>query len=153
MTWVLKLNEINGVFRPPLCTYRLNWDRITSWACWDEWDDTAIQTEDSKFEPWRFEAKQATSWSCRLPTILNLYEWAGKKHFIWTRDRRRSKQAASTTVYECSNINICKMLGLKFSHLYRGTQLQVCFFHLAPWGWRGTCRCKTRIEIFMALLG
>ena len=30
-------------FRPPVCTYRLNWARITSWGWWDEWDDTAIQ--------------------------------------------------------------------------------------------------------------
>ena len=25
-------------FRPPLCTYRLNWARRTSWRWWDEWD-------------------------------------------------------------------------------------------------------------------
>ena len=31
-------------FRPPVCTYRLNWARITSWGWWDEWDDTALQT-------------------------------------------------------------------------------------------------------------
>ena len=27
-------------FRPPLCTYRLNWARRTSWGWWDDWDDT-----------------------------------------------------------------------------------------------------------------
>ena len=31
-----------------LCTYRLNWARRTSWG-W--WDDTVLQTQDSKFEP------------------------------------------------------------------------------------------------------
>ena len=36
--------------RPPLCTYRLNWIRRTSSECWDEWDDTALQTQDSKFD-------------------------------------------------------------------------------------------------------
>ena len=29
------------------------------------------QTQDSKFEPWRSEAENATSWSRRLPTILS----------------------------------------------------------------------------------
>ena len=40
-------------FRPPLCTYRLNWAKRTSWGWWDDWDDTVLQTQDSKFEPWR----------------------------------------------------------------------------------------------------
>ena len=57
-------------FRPPLCTYRLNWARRTSWGWWDDWDDTVLQTQDSKFEPWRSEAEYATSRSRRLPTIL-----------------------------------------------------------------------------------
>ena len=34
-------------FRPPLCTYRLNWARRTSWGWWDDWDDTVLQTQDS----------------------------------------------------------------------------------------------------------
>ena len=38
-------------FRPPLCTYRLNWARRTSWGWWNDWDDTVLQTQDSKFEP------------------------------------------------------------------------------------------------------
>ena len=57
-------------FRPPLCTYRLNWARRTSWGWWDDWDDTVLQTQDSKFKPWRSEAEHATSRSRRLPTIL-----------------------------------------------------------------------------------
>ena len=39
-------------FRPPLCTSRLNWARRASWGWWDDWDDTVLQTQDSKFEPW-----------------------------------------------------------------------------------------------------
>ena len=57
-------------FRPPLCTYRLNWARRTSWGWWDDWDDTFLQTQDSKFESWRSEAEHATSRSRKLPTIL-----------------------------------------------------------------------------------
>ena len=48
-----------------LCTDRLNWGRRTSLG-W--WDDTVLQSQDSKFEPWRSEAKHATFWSRRLPT-------------------------------------------------------------------------------------
>ena len=64
----MKWNESG--FRPPLCTYRLNWARRTSWGWWDDWGDTVLQTQDSKFEPWRSEAEHATSRSRRLPTIL-----------------------------------------------------------------------------------
>ena len=66
--WEMKWNESG--FRPPLCTYRLNWARRTSWGWWDDWDDTVLQTQDSKFEPWRSEAEHATSRSRRFPTIL-----------------------------------------------------------------------------------
>ena len=70
-------------FRPPLWTYRLNRARRTSWGWWDRWDDTALQTQDLKFEHLRSESKHATSRSRRLPTILNIYEWAGKKYFCF----------------------------------------------------------------------
>ena len=49
----MKWNESDS--RPLLCTYRLNWAVRTSWGWWDEWDDTALQTQDSKFKPWRSE--------------------------------------------------------------------------------------------------
>ena len=65
------------VFRPPLCTYlRPNWARRTSRGWWDEWDDTALQTQDSEFERWS-EAELATSRSRRLPTLLNPDDVAG----------------------------------------------------------------------------
>ena len=69
-------------FRPPLCTYRLNWARRTSWGWWDDWDDTVLQTQDSKFEPWRSEAEHATSRSRRLPTILTFTREWGRKNFV-----------------------------------------------------------------------
>ena len=68
-------------FRPPLCTYRLNWARRTSWGWWDDWDDTGLQTHDSKFEPWWSEAKHATSRSRRLPTILTFTREWGRNIF------------------------------------------------------------------------
>ena len=76
----MKWNESG--FRPPLCTYRLNWARRTSWGWWDDWDDTVLQTQDSKFEPWRSEAEHATSWSRRLPTILTLTRGWGRNNFV-----------------------------------------------------------------------
>ena len=68
-------------FRPPLCTYRLNWARRT-WGWWDDWDDTVLQTQNSKFEPWRSEAEHATSRSRRLPTILTFTRRWGRNIFV-----------------------------------------------------------------------
>ena len=119
-----KLNEWG--LRPPLCTYRLNWTGRISWRWWDERHDTALQTQDSKFEPGRSEAEQATSRSRRLPTILDIYEWAGKKHFVSlklegqsgvrTRDLRLSKQAALTNVPGAPPISLWTMT----SHILTG---------------------------------
>ena len=77
----MKWNESG--FRPPLCTYRLNWARRTSWGWWDDWDDTVLQTQDSKFEPWRSEAEYATSRSRRLPTILTFTRGWGRNNFCF----------------------------------------------------------------------
>ena len=77
----MKWNESG--FRPPLCTYRLNWARRISWGWWDDWDDTVLQTQDSKFEPWRSEAEHATSRSRRLPTILTFTRGWGRNNFCF----------------------------------------------------------------------
>ena len=101
-------NVINGGLGHLCAHNRLTCARRTSWGRWNEWDATALQTDDSKFEPWRSEAEHATSRSRRLPIILNRYEWAGKKHFVslklegqsaWVRARnlRLSKQPALAT--------------------------------------------------------
>ena len=80
LNWARKWNESG--FRPPLCTYRLNWARRTSWGWWDDWDDTVLQTQDSKFEPWRSEAEHATSRSRKLPTILTFTRGWGRNNFV-----------------------------------------------------------------------
>ena len=77
----MKWNESG--FRPPLCAYRLNWARITSWGWWDDWDDTVHQTQDSRFEPWRSGAEHATSRSRRLPTILTFTRGWGRNMFCF----------------------------------------------------------------------
>ena len=77
----LKWNESG--FRPPLWTYRLNWARRTSpGGWWDEWDDTVLKAQDSKFEPWRSEVGHATSRSRRLPTILSFTRRWGRNIFV-----------------------------------------------------------------------
>ena len=88
--------------RPCLSTCRLNWAKRTSWW-WDEWGDTALQTQYFKFKPWRSDAEHATSRSRRFPTISNQYEWVGNKHFVSLKpkcqsDLQLSKQTALTTV-------------------------------------------------------
>ena len=50
-------NEMNGALGHLCVSYRLNWARRTSWGWWDKWDDTALQTQNSKFELWRSEAE------------------------------------------------------------------------------------------------
>ena len=76
----MKWNESG--FMPPLCTYRLNWARRNSWGWWDDWDDTVLQTQNSKFEPWRSEAEHATSRSRRLRTILTFTRGWGRNIFV-----------------------------------------------------------------------
>ena len=76
-------------FRPPLCIYRLNWARRTSWGWWDDWDDTVLQTQDSKYEPWRSEAEHATSRSRRLPTILTFTRGWGRNILFLSNRRDR----------------------------------------------------------------
>ena len=76
--YLVKMKWTESGYRPLLCTYRLNWARRTSWGWWDEWDDTALQTQNSKFKPWNSEAEHATSRSRRLPTILSFTSGWGR---------------------------------------------------------------------------
>ena len=85
-------------FMPPLCTYRLNWARRTSWGCWDDWDDTVLQTQDSKFEPWRSEAEHATSRSRRLPTILTFTRGWGRNIFCFFQTAETGNQTPNSGV-------------------------------------------------------
>ena len=85
-------------FRPPFCTYRLNWARRTSWGWWDDWDDTALQTQDSKFEPWRSEAEHATSRSRRLPTILTFTRGWGRNIFASFKSPRSGNRTPNSGV-------------------------------------------------------
>ena len=56
-------------FRKLLCTCRLSWASRNSQELWDETDDTALQTKDSKFDLWQSEVEHSTSQSRRLPTV------------------------------------------------------------------------------------
>ena len=52
--------------------------------------DPVIQTQDSKFEPWRSVGDHATSRSRRLSTKLNLYESEGQRLFISLKPEYKS---------------------------------------------------------------
>ena len=82
-------------FRPPLCTYRLNWARRTSWGWWDDWE---TQTQDSKFEPWRSEAEHATSRSRRLPTILTFTRGWGRNIFCFLQTAETGNRTPNSGV-------------------------------------------------------
>ena len=56
----------------------LNWARRTSWGWWDEWDDTVVQTHDSKFEPWRSETEHGHGHG-GSPQYWNFTSELGKK--------------------------------------------------------------------------
>ena len=92
----MKWNESG--FRPLLCTYRLNWTRRTSWGWWDEWDDTARQTQDSKFKPWRSETEHATSRSRRLPTILSFRSGWERNIFVFFQAAETGKRTRNCSV-------------------------------------------------------
>ena len=69
----MKWNESG--FRPPLCTYRLNWARRTSWG-WLRWHCPP----DTGFE---IRAEHAISRSRRLPTILTFTRGWGRNIFCF----------------------------------------------------------------------
>ena len=92
----MKWNESG--YRPPLCTYRLNWTRRTSWGWWDDWDDTVLQTQGSKFEHWRSEAEHATSRSRRLPTILTFTRGWGRNIFCFLQTAETGNRTPNSGV-------------------------------------------------------
>ena len=98
----MKWNESG--FRPTLCTYKLNWARRTSWGWWDEWDDTVLQTQDSKFDPWRSEAEHATSWSRRLPAKLSHVN--GEESFLFFQTAQTGNRTPNSSV-KGSGANHC----------------------------------------------
>ena len=76
----MKWNESG--FRPPLCTYRLNWTRRTTWGWWDDWDDTVLQTG--------FEIQSPAVWGrarylsvTEAPHDTDFHTWMGKKHLCF----------------------------------------------------------------------
>ena len=57
--------------------------------------------------PWLSEAELATSWSRRLPTISNLYEWGGKKHYISLKLECQSGVDPRSPTFQASSVNHC----------------------------------------------
>ena len=108
--WLVRQKWNESGFRPPLCTYRLNWARRTSCGWWDDWDDTVLQTQDSKFEPWRSEAEHATSRSRRLPTIPTFTRGWRRNNFVSFKPPRPGWSALQTSEHNTLK-QCCLLLG------------------------------------------
>ena len=59
---------------------------------------TVLQTQDSKFEPWRSEAEHATSRSQRLPTILIFTRGWGRNIFCFFQTGETGNQTPNSGV-------------------------------------------------------
>ena len=155
LLFIKKWNESG--FRPPLCTYRLNWARRTSWGCRNDWDDTVFQTQDSKFEPWRSEAEHATSRSRRLPAILTFTRGWGRNIFCFFQTAETGNRTPNSGV-KGSGANhypralISLRISSSFSHgrwIYIGFEIDIGLF---------ICRCNWCIiynfqcEVLMCVL-
>ena len=103
-------------FRPPLCTYRLNWAIETFWEWWDEWNDAALQTQDCKFESWWSEAEHDTTRSRRLPTtsirLMTPRSLGSKFHHL----RVHVLQSASQSWWYLELLLICDTYGATSFH-------------------------------------
>ena len=82
----------------PLADIQMKWIGRTPWGWWDEWDDTALQTRDSKFKPWRSEAEHATYRSRRSPTILSFTSGWGGNIFVFFKPPRPGNEQPSSSV-------------------------------------------------------
>ena len=71
---------------------KMDMARRTSWGWWDECDGTALQTQDSKFDPWRSEAEHATSRSRRFPRYWIITSERGRNIlFLWTLNAKMER--------------------------------------------------------------
>ena len=75
-------------FRPLSCTYRLNWSRRASWGWWAEWDDTALQTQDSYSNHGGLRSSTLPP-GHRAPHNTEFYEWMEKNFFFLSKCRDR----------------------------------------------------------------
>ena len=94
-------------FRPHLCAYKLNWASRPFWEWWDEWYDTAIQTQDSKCEPWRSEAELlhlGHGWS-KQNKILRV---SGEETFCFFETWRSERGSSPpSTTFQAGSFNHC----------------------------------------------
>ena len=112
---VQKWNESG--FRPPLCTYRLNWARRTSW--WLRWHcppDTGFEIQ--ALAVWGRERYLSVT---EAPRNTDFHTWMGKKHFFvsfkpprpGTEPRALAwKAAVLTTTLEPPPIGCAKVVDL-----------------------------------------
>ena len=120
--------------------YRLNWARRTSRGWCNEWDDTALQTQDSKFEPWWSEAEHATSRSRRLPTILNFYECGEETFCFFETLRPEWDTNTRSPTFQAGSFNHCTRTPPHIRYKIVNVKLQKHYFLLLlifilKWAW------------------
>ena len=93
--WNMKMGNVilfkwnESGFRPPLCTYRLNWARRTSWGWWLRWhcpSDMGFETQAPAV--WGRARYLAVT---EAPHNTDFHTWMGKKHFLFLSNRRDRK--------------------------------------------------------------
>ena len=115
-TWIkLKWNECG--FMPPLCTYRLNWVRRTSCGWWDKLYDTALQTHNSKFEPWRSEAEHSIYRSLKL-NIESLRVSVEERFCFFETWRMSGARTPDLQLCDVSHKNLKTNIGLCGLHIW-----------------------------------
>ena len=111
-----------------LCTYRLNWARITSWGWWNEWDDTALHP-DTGFEIQTLEVWGRTRYLSvtEVPHNTEFHKWMRKKHFCCFLKRPRPVNERPNTSVKGSGANHYHRVAAQQIHkfidqrmLYRG---------------------------------
>ena len=131
-----KWNE--SCFRPPLCTYRLNWARRTSWGLRDDWDDPDTGFKTRALAVWgRARYLSATE----APHNTDVHTWMGKKHFCFFQTAETENRNPNSGVK-----------GSGANHYPRApAPFHWCFIDWLPAAYSGSsvqqrCQCSSRIS-------
>ena len=117
-------------FRPPLCTYRLNWDRRTSWGWWDDWDDTVLRTQDTQlYVSFRFSSyTEAITALCRVEACINeIRTWMKNNKLQLNADKTEYLIVASPNILPEITLRPINNSGIKIEPSVSSKNLGVMF--------------------------
>ena len=122
------LGALGWIKRGLVCVhnYRLNWTRRTSWGLWDEWDNTDLQTQDSKFDT-VFEIRTLAIWGrTRCLSItdathnMNLHEEISRFFETWMPELGTNPQLVPSRLHQGPSL-----VHLIINFFSEGTVLQI----------------------------